>query len=419
MSVRFNSLFALLIVLSIQQAMGQGSNSPYSILGLGKPVPVQNIRTMGMGGVSVSNGSGLYSNFMNPALLPHNKLTVFEAAYLGEYKQLSDQSTVQNSFGANLGYLNFAFPVNNKWTLGVGLRPLSAVNYTVSRLEKIPNRPAFVEYKFEGSGGLSQVFFSNGFNIWKGLSVGLEIQYIFGSINSDSKSILNDGSNEYIVGVFERANYSKVNLKGGLIYIMNLGEKYLLNFGATVQPKVNITTSQLLSTQRRTLENIKVQVDPLNFVTDQEVVYPSSYSFGVSLENTGKLLIGADYTMENWSQYKTTERQNPLKDGYRIGAGIEYTPDYGSVNGYLKRITLRAGVQYEQSPLNISDNQLEDRSVTFGVSLPVVRNFSSVSLAFQYGELSSNSTELISEKYFRFNLGLTINDRWFIKRRVN
>lgn len=419
MSVRFNLLFVFVIVLSIQQAMGQGSTSPYSILGLGKHYPAQNIRNMGMGGVNVSNGSGLYSNFTNPALLPHNKLTVFEAGYLGEYKQLSDVNTVQNSLGVNLGYINFGFPVSNKWTMGMGLRPLSSVNYTVSRTEKIPSRPTFVEYEFTGSGGLSQVYFSNGFNLWKGFSLGLELQYIFGSINSDSKSTLKDGTSQYTVGVFDRTNYSKVNMKAGFVYIMNLSEKYLLNIGATYQPKSNISASSLLSTQRRTLNDIKVDVDTLNFVTDQEVVYPSSYSFGVSIENTGKFVAGLDYTIENWSEYKDTEGLSPLKDGSRIGFGVEYTPDYSSVNSYFKRITFRAGVQYEQSPWNVSDNQLEDRSVSFGMSLPVMRNFSSISLAFQYGELTANSADLISEEYIRFNLGLTINDRWFVKRRVN
>ncbi len=419
MSVRFNSLLTLLFLFAFQPVFGQGSNSPYTILGLGKPLPVQNIRTMGMGGVSTSNGSGLYSNFANPALLPHNKLTIFEAAYLGEYKQLSDPNTVQNAIGANLGYLTMGFPVSNRWTMGVGLRPLSTVNYRVSSIELIPNTPTFVEYEFAGEGGLAQVFFSNGFNIWRGFSLGLELQYNFGSINSDSKSTLDDGQNEYVVGIFERANYSKLHWKGGFAYLFNFSEKLLMNIGATYQPKAEFNASSLLSTQRRTLDNIKLQVDTLNYVTDQQITYPSVYSLGVSIENTGRFTAGVDYTMENWSEFTTTDGTTPLEDAYRINVGVEWTPDYTSVNNYLKRITFRLGAHYEQTPWVVEGIQLEDRSITFGFSLPVVRSFSSISTAIQYGRLSSSADNLISEEYFRFNLGLTINDRWFIKRRVN
>ncbi len=419
MFLKNNALLTLLFCLVGTICFAQGSTSPYSILGLGKPAPVQNIRSMGMGGLGLSNGNGLYANFLNPALLPNNKLTVFEVAYTGEQKQISTGATEQNAFSANLAYLHMGFPVSNRWSMAVGIRPLTSVNYRVARVELIPQTSTFVQYEFEGSGGISQVYFSNGFRIWKGLSVGVEGQYNFGSISSDATSRLDDSTNEYIVGMFDRTNYAQLNLKAGLSYMQTVGEKHQINFGATYQPSSQMRADSFLSTQRRRLDDIKLRVDTLNFVTDRQVAYPSSYGFGVTFENFGHFVVGVDYTVENWSAYADLEGGKPLANSRRVSIGGEWTADYSSVNSYLKRVTLRAGIQHEQTPWLVEGSQLVNQMATFGITFPVMRAFSSVSFAAQYGTLRGESENIAKENYIRFNLGLTINDRWFIKRRVN
>lgn len=417
---RISILFWLCCIFFVQhRSVAQNSNIPYSILGLGRPVYAQNVRSMGMGGLQASTGNALYNNFTNPALLSYNKLTTFAGGYLGKYKQLKEGNKQQTSSDARLSYLNLAFPLTKRWTMSLGLRPLTLVNYNISKLEKIPHRPTFVQYQFEGFGGLSQVSLSSGYHLWKGLSLGLELRYIFGKISSNSKSILHGGVNDYAVGTFEETTYSKIHWKLGVAYSASLNEKHSLDFGFSYRPTAKLSASSLRSYQRRTITDIKIRVDTLNYVKNNHEIYPSAYSLGFSFRHKHKFLAGIEYAAQYWSEYANKVGKHPLADGYKISTGFEWTPDYKSVSSYWKRVTMRAGFAYEKLPWQFAGESIEDRKVTAGLSFPLMRYFSSISMVVEYGNLDGKSPEIIKENYLHFGLGLTINDRWFIKRKIN
>ncbi len=94
--------------------------------------------------------------------------------------------------GANLLHINFAFPVvRGKYTMGMGLRPYSLVNYKFSREELIRD-PAtgrstgqFSSVTERGSGGVSQAYWAHGVKLAKGVSVGIELIYNFGAIKDE------------------------------------------------------------------------------------------------------------------------------------------------------------------------------------------------------------------------------------------
>lgn len=107
--VRF--IFSMLLLSITLPTFGQLGTTPYSIFGLGEVMPQGNIRNMGMGGVGLSNGSGFYTNVLNPALLIHNPYAIFEAGFITEYKNLEVNGQSQNDAGGNLLNLHLAFPV--------------------------------------------------------------------------------------------------------------------------------------------------------------------------------------------------------------------------------------------------------------------------------------------------------------------
>src|SRR5690606_39865829 len=73
-----------------------------------------------------------------------------------------------------------------------------------------------------------------------------------------------------------------------------------------------------------------------------------------------------------------------------ISTGGEFTPDPLSDN-YLKRITYRAGIHYENAPFLINNNQLRDFGINFGFSMPAGR--SSLDFAFSTGKRGDRSEE--------------------------
>jgi long-subunit fatty acid transport protein len=379
-------------------------SSPYAIIGIGREMPKGTVRNNAMGGTGVSMGSYSSINMLNPALLTYNSFTVFELSGIGERKIISTNNQSQSGFGGALAYFGFVFPVNNRWKLGVGLRPFSKVNYSASSITKIEGAPNFVEQTLTGSGGLSQFYLSQGFFIAKGLSLGLNISYNF---------------DRYVVGKFERTNYKDFVFQPGVHYSLELKKEQYLHFGAVYEFKNKHNIQFFDALEIRDLTNdLTTYSDTLFYDAKSKITYPSSFTIGVSYEKLGKFAFGIDYSKENWSEY--VSRSSPaLKDIQKISVGGEFTPDFRSISNYFKRITYRIGFKYEELPINFAGKQLDDFSISGGISLPMSKGFSSINLSGSYGIIDGEKEGLITERYIRFNIGLAINDRWFVKRKIN
>ena len=88
-----------------------------------------------------------------------------------------------------------------------------------------------------------------------------------------------------------------------------------------------------------------------------------------------------------------------------------------ALENYLKRITFRTGVSYEQYPFLANGNQVKDFGINFGFSLPAGR--SSMDLALKVGKRGNKAENILEESYFKLYFGITFNDQWFIKRKFD
>ena len=97
---------------------------------------------------------------------------------------------------------------------------------------------------------------------------------------------------------------------------------------------------------------------------------------------------------------------------------VKITPKYNDVNSYLKRIKYRIGLDFKQEPFVIDGKTINNFGINFGWSLPV-KGVSAINMAVKYGQRGEASGVLVKEQYFKFVLGATINDRWFVRRKYN
>ncbi len=85
-------------------------------------------------------------------------------------------------------------------------------------------------------------------------------------------------------------------------------------------------------------------------------------------------------------------------------------------------MTYRAGFNYGRTPWLLDGGALDDMSLSWGVSVPVGRSTaiqrSFLNLGFTVGSRGSLSENHIRETYARIQVGLALNNRWFIKRMV-
>ncbi|WP_242921569.1 OmpP1/FadL family transporter [Pontibacter liquoris] len=419
--------FALLCMAPAAQAQYIG-NTPYSRYGLGEiNSNLGNIRNAGMAGAGISAANSFQANIANPALLYYNSITVFDMSIRGQVKTLSDGNASQRDGNASLSNLSLVVPVSKRWSSAVSLRPFSDVTYEMSSSMPLESNPrASILRGYEGDGGLSELSFSNGVKIVKGLTVGATASYIFGNVTKEASSLVQDDSLSTLsmeqVVYSERTRYQDFLFRAGVNYRQELKESLFLSIGGTYSFESDLNANRKNSYERRTIYEGILDQNIMPDSTKGSVLLPQSWQAGISLDNGSNMTLVADFSAQQWSKFRNFDGDKELADSYRAALGGEYTPDAKSIGNYFKRITYRGGLYYGKTPYEINGTQIGDKGVTVGFTLPIGRStvydMYQLNTAFGYGQRGTTSNGLIAEKYFQFSAGITINSRWFIKRRI-
>lgn len=415
--------------LSCKFVLAQNKYSPYTVIGVGDLNGMGLANNAAMGNVGIATPSIWHINNMNPALLTYNSLTVFEIGVEGENR------TVSNSFNSvkvgtgGFKYLSLAFPIiPNKWTSNIGLMPYSSVNYSFTTRQNVEGTNVDAVIDFEGAGGLNQVYFSNGLKVAHGLSVGLRMSYIFGLTEARTSTYLEgEGiTQQFPTGVYEKTNYSGFDLGLGAFYSKSISEKSLLNFGITLDKGGDINGNRFDRLEVENSNGRSVAGDTL--INDESGKYqlPTELGFGFSWQKTNKLTIGLDIKHAFWDKQAGFTFDDPAygadaeeyRSTWSVGLGFEITPKYNDVNSYFNRIKYRIGADFKQEPFVIDGKTVNNFGINFGWSLPI-KGVSAVNMALKYGQRGEASGVLVKEQYFKFVLGATINDRWFVRRKYN
>lgn len=413
----FRGVFCPLVILAVTGVNGQSISSIYSDRGVGL-LNYQGLpNNSAMGEVGVAVPSRLNLNFQNPAFLPFNNLTLFQVGLEMDRRSLTNGGQSMQEVSVGLRYLNFSFPIiSDKWTSSFGITPFSTVNYKSFIIDSLDNNQTIVSTNFSGRGGLTSFKWANGFRISDDFFVGIRVSYLFGTIDKQARSILEDGNvANHIIDFKDEVSYSGTLLELSAGYQKVLSDGQALNFGAVYELSRDIKgkSDKIFEILNNSLQPISTRTvaesAPISFTL------PSSIELGTSFQFNNKYSIGLDVKSTNWKKVGADEEA--FINTKKIGIGGQWTPDYGSVKKYFRRITYRMGASFGDLPHTIDGKTIRELGISFGVSLPV--RASSLDFAFRYGSLGTTSNNLIKETYFRVIIGATINDKWFIKRRHN
>jgi hypothetical protein len=399
----------------------QQTNSPFSYLGIGEVYTGGTAVQSSMGGLGVANSNGIYINTLNPALLARNRYTVFEMGVNMEGKMMQNDRQLSNTFDGSLNPIMLALPASPRWTLVLGLAPVSTVNYQTSTSQKLSIIGTdSIRYSYKGEGGLNKAVVANGVRVSKDMYVGLETAFLFGVINRDVTTQNLSDSQNYVVKRDNRENYSSLNFKLGWAWKPKLNKDYFLNLGATAEFGQNIGTKSLT---RFTINNAggqQVNADTLKQITGK-VSLPATYRFGISLEKPAKLLVSLDYSLTQWSGFQNLNGLNEnLKNASTVALGAEYIPKFDAINGYFNHVMYRAGVNYTTSPYSLNGGEAaKDMSFSVGASFPL-RTISYINVAYVRGKRGSFTTTGIEEVYNKIVIGFSLGDfYWFRKPKID
>ena len=225
-------------------------------------------------------------------------------------------------------------------------------------------------------------------------------------------------------------NYRNLNVKSykldlGLQYTHPINKDNNLTLGLTYGLGHNLNSTEVIGTQ---------VTDGSNYSSTTENTYydgygiPSTYGAGLSYEYKNNLTVCLDYTFQDWSNVKLSNAAGMYNNRNKIAGGIEYTPNHIGRN-FFQRLSYRAGAYYNSPYIKIpndangtsySDGAREiGVSAGFGFPLSLFQRKTVLSITGQYSNLSPSNRNLMSENRFVLKIGLTLNEPWFMKWRVN
>ncbi|MBT3742019.1 hypothetical protein [Polaribacter sp.] len=425
-------LVAALILLTSLTFLAQRTNSsPYSYFGIGEEFTSTTVEQSSMGGIGVAFNHYKYLNFTNPAAYSDLRYTTYALGLLNTDLTIESSTTKQNVNSTSLSYIALAFPIGGKAGFSIGLQPVSSVGYSLTNSLTDSNGDISETSLFSGNGGVNKIYGSFGIKVFKGLSLGLEADYIFGNVNN---SITNQRDNVSLATKYDEATVMKgVSLKLGAQYQKTLKNKLVLNAGATFKLGNDLKVSgndylYSLTVAASGFENARDTVS--SAVIDGKFNLPSKTTLGVGVGKRDKWYAGLEY--ENQDVITTEGLQVNINGAYKYGKsnrfslGGFYLPKINSISSYWDRVTYRAGVRFEKTGLlvdgsgsNTNFTPIDDFGISFGLGLPLKR-LSTVNMGFEYGKRGTTSNNLIQENYFNFRLSLSLTDtNWFQKRKID
>ncbi len=398
---------------------GQGSTSPFSMYGVGNLRYEGFARNRAMGGLSAPLYSPYHLNPSNPAsysALVQNSF-IFEVGITASYQVLETPDKKFKDFNGNVSYISIGFPVTKWWRSGLGLIPMSSIGYDIQQAVEIGTDDQKIATIYSGEGGITNFYFDNSFSIFKSLSVGIKLSYLFGPLIYKSTSVSYNLNSASTIERKDQANISAFSYKAGLHYHRKIHEKLFLNIGATYGFNSDLTADNhtlITNTITKTNGNLRDTILDIN-QNIGVLEIPQSYSVGTSLRINNKLELGMDYSVAYWSQSKFFDKNYTFADNSKLAFGAEYTPDITS-NKYLNLVRYRLGANLSNSYLVYEDTQLKSYEISMGFGLPIKRSPTLINFALSYQKKYIPGINIVAENYFMFQLNLSLQDIWFKKR---
>jgi hypothetical protein len=397
-------------------------SSPYSRYGLGNLSDNSNAWNFSMGQTGIGMRSPYHINYLNPAsyIAFDSTSFLFEGGFQAQFVTLSSNFQKTNRNYASLGYLLFGMPVTKWWRSSIGLVPYSDVGYSVLNYEEYENTGTVLRL-YQGSGGINRLYWGNALRIVKGLSVGFNMSYLFGSMIREASVYFPDSI--YAMN-FKVLNYVTVNslyLNFGLQYRMRLKNNLFLNLGAIFSNTTSMSAKTDMLAYTFLLSNNGVEYPKDTLVKERgysgKIVIPMVIGGGFSLERPDKWTVGVDYRWQNWSQFSAFGLSDSLVDAWMVSAGGEITPNIDNYANYLARVRYRLGFNYENTYLQLRGKNLTAYSVSLGLGLPLRGVKTLLNLGVSAGMRGTTEQNLIKESYIKLVIGFTIYERWFVKRK--
>jgi len=415
--------------------------SPYSQFGLGVLAEQSQGFNHGMSGLAIAMRNGKIVNVQNPASYSAvDSLTmIFDVGVSGQITSFKEGTRKKNAKTANFDYAVAAFRLLPKVGFSFGVVPYSNIGYNYYsaayndvNLSATGSGASYYNDVFDGSGGFSQAFVGFGWEVLKGFSIGANVSYFWGKYD---KSITIANSDTYVNTLYKTYSTSvkSYKLDFGVQYQHPVGKSDVLTVGATLGLGHSLGgDAKLVTTNYNSVNGTSISTS--DSVPDAFKL-PLSIGVGASLLHNNRLTVGVDYQLQRWASIDyptqtsniTTEHKqgyqlvsDQLRDRHKVTLGADWVPNPMG-RKYLGHVHYRIGASYATPYYNVNGVKgPRELTLSAGFGIPLVNswnNRSTLNISAQW--VNKSASNLITENSFRINIGLTFNERWFAKWKVD
>lgn len=416
----YRLLFLLTISLFVLSTHAEnGMNSPYTRYGFGQLATMETGANKGMGGTGIGVRNSSQINLLNPAsyAVVDTLTFLFDAGISLQNTNFSEGGIKMNARNTTFDYLAMQFRLFPKIGMTIGMMPFSNIGYNFSNTQTIRDDEegtVTTTNRYYGDGGLRQVIAGIGWSPVKGLSVGANLGYIYGEVyhyiyNEYSESSITTRTKQYL------ADITTYNTSFGVQYGTTFG-KNRITLGATYQPGHTIDdkayTIELTSTGSSTATSDTISISPLSI--------PTSFGAGLSYVYDERLTIAADYSIQQYSSADFFGHKGT--DLHRASIGVEYIPEQTTRN-LFRRARYRVGLHHATPYYHIGEHKgPSEYGATIGIGLPIMNRWNGKSVINISGQAvhvrPAAGSNMITENYLRLNIGISFNETWFDKWKV-
>lgn len=418
------TLWILILFPFISKSQNETS-SPYSSFGVGILNQQSNATSASMGGVGYAIQEKNNINFKNPASYTNFDSSTFHVdfAFSVINSTLRTDDAEHQSMRAKFDYLVIGLPITSRWSSSLGVIPFSEVGYNIYDSTEVEHIGK-VNYRYSGSGGLMQLFWGNGFKITNHFSLGLNLSYLWGNLNS-SKYAEYDDLTIYNSKITQNILVDGMRFNIGLQYRFPLKNRQELMVGISYENSLFMPTREDMTVMNyrgpfaliSTFDTVWVRVKEDGIKGKMKL--PQFVGVGLGYKVDSRYLFAADFTWQNWKKF-SDDPKDQFHDNLITAIGMQYVPNAKS-NRYISKINYRAGFSYSTGYIVIREHPIPSFSISVGAGFPIT-TFSSSSLInvkLEYGKMGTTSYGLIDDSYWRLTLNINLNEKWYQRVKLD
>lgn len=433
-----NNLLAVFTAFTLG-LMGQG-NSPFSVNGPGDIFGSNYNSNFSLAGIGASTRYHNQINPLNPASYSAIRYTIGEVGVFSSTNQFQLNGVSDTKNHTDLSGFALGFPLAKNWGMAMGINPYSKKNYSYFIEDQLSDL-SDVQYLYEGNGSLANVFLGTGYS-YKGVSLGVNGTFLFGTLNDVSK-VKYENQDYQNVRFQNFTNIKGFNWNTGIQYETQLNEDLYLTFGATYTIESTYTTSNYIKSnyfivadvENANNEFVSQEVHESENITNTEnapsegdITLPQNIQSGITIGKKDYWSVSAELAFSEWEKFALNSDENVLKNSRKIIIGGSIIPNsqaLGRIN-YWKSIQYNLGLKYGLSEVAFNNEQLPEYGINLGFNLPLKKfkfeteTFASmINVGIGYMHRGNGSTSSLNEDYINLNLSITLNDKWFVKRKLD